>query len=227
MDEETLPFPIIQPTTPVYPYNDIPVINPTTPAYPLYNPYESISPYPPPPTKSRAKHIILVSVMVALVIVSSLLTLVISNYKNSSNSAIANHANSIGVTPSPTQNVNYTAETIVRAFQAQGLPTDGLQYNEYLNPENQPIQAQSSASFVDPSYCGVISCGEGYVWLGVFSTVVDAQSAYNSIKSLILQDWQNRQPAGSAIFNSWHGRCVLQGESATSVYVLIVNRDCI
>ena len=63
-------------------------------------------------------------------------------------------------TPTPTQNTSYTADDLVQAFQAAGLPTDNLSHGDAIREAGiTAVPAQSSVIFEDPSLCG------GFNWL--------------------------------------------------------------
>ncbi len=133
MDEETLPLPIMLPTTPAYPYRNNPIIEQTTPTYPLYNPYEPISPYPPPPpTKRKINHFVLLFfgiLLVTLIASTSFLGIQMYEHQSDTASKIMPSRTSTQIltptpqppTPTPIPTVSYYASDIYNDFYANGL----------------------------------------------------------------------------------------------------------
>ncbi len=124
----------------------------------------------------------------------------------------------------------YDAKAIIHDFQAHGLPLDQLQYgatiNDYVGKDYVTvITLQSSAMFIDPSFCNG-PCGVGSVWLGVYNSPVDAQSEDNHLVAYRDGEQQQGMPVGTLSALVQTGRCVLIGELATSEYVAILRSDC-
>jgi hypothetical protein len=127
------------------------------------------------------------------------------------------------LTPTPTKNPNYTADDIVQAFQAAGLPTDNLShYDTFGNTGMTAIHALSSADFTDQSLCGGFNCGEDAVNLNVYASVGDATEVYQQFER-----WIQNPPGPYRNYPYQAGRCFMDGEPLTSVYVQIVKADCI
>jgi hypothetical protein len=129
----------------------------------------------------------------------------------------------IAPTPTPTKNPNYTAKDIIQAFQAAGLPTDRLTYLDAISNRGiTAIQAQSYAFFDDPSLCGGFNCGEDTVSIDVYATAIDAATVYQQFERWI------QYPTGPDRNEPYQaGRCFMNGEPLTTVYVQIVKADCV
>jgi hypothetical protein len=209
--------------------------NPTNPGYstqnqtrvtPNYEPTVSDNPYasspydlqnvPTPPKPPHAYNrlvLSLVMVIVALVIVfaGSVIWLQYANKTTSVSSSS---------TPTPV-----TAKSIVQDFIKHNLPIDQITYGAKFGYTGV-ITEQSSASFVDPSFCGGHACGVGFVWLGVYLTSSDTQIVYTNferLESTPLPVETSALPSTTILIN----RCLLIGEPSTSQFVQIVKNDCV
>ncbi len=189
-----------------------------------YNPYEPTSPYgdipippPPPVPRSNRRWVVFgVCIVVLLTVLGgglgALLGAAHSVARTTSTPTVATTPPTVPVTP--------TAQSIIQDFQSQGLPTDHLSYGMALSqwtgyPQSpgyaSVIDEQSSATFVDPSFCGG-PCDAGSVWLGVYNSTGDAQIEYRNFL-----DWNSQQaqqgPAMNAGLINQVGLCLLVGES--------------
>lgn len=183
---------------------------------PVYDLHDIPIPPPPPTRKKRRTLLFGIALLVALSGAVVAISLAITP------------DSALQPTPTPTP-TGYTASTIVQAFQNAGLPTDYLLYGESLNrwfsTSVTNVQEQSSATFLDTHRCLVaMGCQPGNIWLGVYTTVLDARSAGQDD----LAREQNAELNGPTIILVYqHGRCLLDGELDTSGYAQIVKKDCI
>ena len=118
-----------------------------------------------------------------------------------------------------------TAQRIVQDFIKHNLPIDQITYG-IKSAYSGNITEQSSASFIDPSFCGGYGCGVGYVWLGVYLTSSDAHIVYTDLmrqESTPLPVESSATPDKTIFVN----RCLLIGEPSTSQFVQIVKKDCV
>ena len=185
---------------------------------PVYDLHDIPIPPPPPTRKKRRTLLFGIALLVALSGAVVAISLAITP------------DSALQPTPTPTPTpTGYTASTIVQAFQNAGLPTDYLLYGESLNrwfsTSVTNVQEQSSATFLDTHRCLVaMGCQPGNIWLGVYTTVLDARSAGQDD----LAREQNAELNGPTIILVYqHGRCLLDGELDTSGYAQIVKKDCI
>lgn len=216
-------------------YPGKPPLESTTPATPYNIPYEMTSPYygdipPPPPPPQKQKH---KWPVVALIILSCLLVALVGAFFAVMHLGI--EPRSTQATPTPTvaptptaTSVPVTAQSIVQDFQSQGLPTENLSYgvtlSQWTGGYASTISEQSSAAFIDTSACGRGgACDAGGVWLGIYHSIGDAQAEYNGFLN-----WSSQQvmPGGNIMEANRAGRCLLIGEDQTSVYVQIMQKDC-
>lgn len=221
----TRPISFDRPT--VYPNYESTVQVPGTGNPYLRNPYQDVPSIPPPPPKQGHKWL-----LVALLILSCLVVIL-----GGTLFAVMLGSSQPG-SPQPTPAPQtafpsarpYDAKAIIHDFQAHGLPLDQLQYggtiNDYVGKDYVTvITLQSSAMFIDPSFCNG-PCDVGSVWLGVYSSPVDAQSEYNGLVAYRSGEQQQGMPVGTLVALVQTGRCVLIGELATSEYVAILRSDC-
>ncbi len=213
----TSPISFDRPT--VYPNYERTVQAPGTGNPYLRNPYQDVPSIPPPPPKQGHKwFLVTLFILSCLVVVlgTTLLAVMLG-----------------GSQPSSTQSTSarpYDAKAIIHDFQAHGLPLDQLQYgatiNDYVGKDYVTvITLQSSAMFIDPSFCNG-PCDVGSVWLGVYNSPVDAQSEDNHLVAYRDGEQQQGMPIGTLSALVQTGRCVLIGELATSEYVAILRSDC-
>jgi hypothetical protein len=185
----------------------------------LRNPYQDVPSIPPLPPKQGHKWLLVTLFILSCLVVvlgTTLLAVLLG-----------------GSQPSSTQSTSarpYDAKAIIHDFQAHGLPLDQLQYgatiNDYVGKDYVTvITLQSSAMFIDPSFCNG-PCGVGSVWLGVYNSPVDAQSEDNHLVAYRDGEQQQGMPVGTLSALVQTGRCVLIGELATSEYVAILRSDC-
>jgi len=220
----------------------MPAIEPTQPAN---NPYEYTLPYyglpdiPPPPPPMKKKHhtfLWIVFGLLLVLILASMSFIGVQQYERSSSNARTAVPTTLPTQPTmqpasqPTKNVSYTAQSIIADFQTHGLPTDNLSYgmtlNQFLGNGDINVDEQSSAEFVDPSFC-TGPCGAGSVWMGVYPTANDAEIAEKDIAAYVA--WQSQIPGpglGAASVSNQFGRCIMLGEALTSAYVQIIKQDC-
>ncbi len=165
----TRPISFDSPT--VYPNYESTVQVPGTGNPYLRNPYQDVPSIPPPPPKQGHKWL-----LVALLILSCLVVIL-----GGTLFAVMLGSSQPG-SPQPTPAPQtafpsarpYDAKAIIHDFQAHGLPLDQLQYggtiNDYVGKDYVTvITLQSSAMFIDPSFCNG-PCDVGSVWLGVYSS---------------------------------------------------------
>ena len=151
-------------------YPDKPPLEPTTPATPYNNPYEMTSPYsgdvPPPPPKQGHKGLIgaLVSILCLIMLPGGVLFAVM---RGSSQPSSTQATPALGSTPTSTVTPPqtavptvqpYDAMSLLQDFQAHGLPLDqlhnDLSINQFVGSQyDTVIQTQSTAEFVEPSFC--------------------------------------------------------------------------
>ena len=214
--------------------------NPTNPGYstqnqtrftPNYEPTISDNPYasspydlqkippPPPPPRQSNQGLLVTLVSVSCLVLVLVGAFVVVYVHSMSGSTQATHS-----TVQP-----FDATSIIRDFQAHGLPLDQLHYGTAINQfvgsgYDTVITTQSSALFVDPSFC-TGPCDVGSVWLGVYNSPVDAQSEYDGLVSYrnSLKDGPGPGALASLVQS---GRCVLIGEPATSEYAAILRSVC-
>jgi hypothetical protein len=150
-------------------------------------------------------------------------------------------------TPTPTKNISYTAATIMQDFTANGLPTSQINYtmtlNKYLdsysdlnNPYSNVQPSENSVTTMPTSYVFFIdpentagthgpNC-DANEWLGVFSSVGDAQNSSAEIASYDGRYSGNDCPLPYNALQ--YGRCVLVTyTSPTSGYAQVVKADCV
>ena len=215
---------------------------PTQPA--SYNPcdiypYSDVPELPPPPPKRRRKWARLLTTMLLVVFagtvsVLSLVYLYEQSHRNVVPIIVPHIAKSTKVatptpdpthppTLTPTKNATYTADEIVQAFQAAGLPTDNLNHSDAFREAGiTAVPAQSSVIFEDQSLCGGFNCGEDQVYLNVYATAIDAATVAQQFAVWIQHP---SMPFRSYPYQS--GRCFMDGEPLTSAYVQIVKADCV
>lgn len=187
-----------------------------------YSPYDlQHTPIPPKPPHVQNKLMLsLIMVIVALVIVlaGSVIWL---QYANRTTSASSNSIST-----------SVTAQSLVQDFIKHNLPIVDITYGTPLTNRfslygySGSIPEQSSASFVDPSFCHGYGCGVGGIWLGVYLTRSDAQIVYSDIIPLEgtpLPVDTTVSPATTILVN----QCLIIGEPSTSQFVQIVKKDCV
>ncbi len=159
-------------TEPTEPVNYTPY-EPTSPSY------RDIPPIPPPPPPNTRRPWWHIGVPV-LMVVALVALILVPNVALSKQPILASHLHpgvtttahtlatanvptptlTLAPTPTPTQNTSYTADDLVQAFQAAGLPTDNLSHGDAFREAGiTAVPAQSSVIFEDPSLCG------GFNWL--------------------------------------------------------------
>ena len=213
----TRPISFDRPT--VYPNYERTVQVPGTGNPYLKNPYQDVPSIPPPPPKQGHKWLLAALLILSCLVVvlgATLLAVMLRSPQPSS--------------AQPTPARPYDAKAIIHDFQAHGLPLDHLQYgatlNDYMGTGYMTVVTlQSSAMFIDPSFCNG-PCGVGGVWLGVYNSSVDAQNEDNHLVAYRDGEQQQGMPVGTLSMLVQTGRCVLIGELATSEYAAILRSDC-
>jgi hypothetical protein len=141
----------------------------------------------------------------------------------------------------PTLNQNYTAADIMNDFHTNGLPTSQEDYTQSLNQFLDAFGGTGTSEltvktlptsyvfFRDPTVC-VGGCDTGGdTWLGVYSSVTDAQASHNEVE----QYTQYTNNAGNIPYqlpadDIQQGRCLLiTYDAPTTGYAQVVDKYCI
>lgn len=140
---------------------------------------------------------------------------------------------SVGATSTPAVNASYTASDILRDFKRAGAHMPYVQYGTTIwnwssDTYSVSVEATSSVTLTDDSSCSGY-CDPQNIGLWVYSDEATAHQAYSEV---ITDEQKPVTPTGPTIgagsgTTYVHGRCLLLGASASSIYGQVVAQYCI
>ena len=191
-------------------------------------------PPPPPEWSMKQQRSVSLSLFIVLSVVTGILLLLVISASLLYWSVIPRTSlTSVGTTPIPTVNASYTANDILRDFKRAGAHMPYIEYGTTIwswssNTYYVSVDATSSVTFTDDSGCSGY-CDPQNIGLWVYS---DPETGHQTYNEVIADEQKPVTPTGPTIGAGLdttyvHGRCLLLGASASSIYGQVVAQYCI
>ena len=218
-------------------YGQLPVGSPnyeTTEQWPPpTNPYPS-NPYtdvPPPPPNRKPLVAAFIGIICLTAAITALLTgfFLTGMYPHTQVTPATGYTHAHAATPTQTPKQNYDAHDIMHDFNAAGMHPLFVNYGATIwswsaDTYAVSVQATSSVNFADDSGCSG-ACDPLNVGVWVYQSRNEAQQAYADVAA---DEAQHGPPPGLGLPSEVvHGRCLLLGPDAQSIYGQVVIHYCI